>query len=155
MDIPIEKIELAGEFTKQCLLPELERDIGDAPLEREDFSLYVYGLEQNLRLLYDIVTKNADILFVQSLETEPFRINFILLLSEQSGCRRAPFKTEDKTLLAHLQSIVRQRYISILDDDIIFTSVLDKYKSKLRSNTWKKNIGAVYGYERFCEVRLF
>lgn len=152
MDIDDEKISLAAEFTKQCLLPELDREIGNEQLERADFNLYVYGVEQNLRLLFDIITKNADLLFTKISETEPFRKHLVLLLNEQTGDRAAPFQTLDKTILAHAHSLVMRYYSNLLSDRTIYGAVLDHYKSKLKSDNWKKNIGAVYGYERFCEV---
>lgn len=152
MDFEESKIKLAADFTKQCLLPELDRDIGDQPLEREDFGVYVYGLEQNLRLLFDIITKNADLLFARQPETEEFRLNFILLLNEQSGRREAAFQTLDSSLKAHLQSLIRQYYDDVLRDRGILYAVLDHYKSKLTEKKWKRCIGAVYGYDRFCEV---
>lgn len=152
MDIDDEKISLAAEFTKQCLLPELDREIGNEQLERADFNLYVYGLEQNLRLLFGIISKNGDILFKKISETEPFRVHLVLLLNEQSGSRTAPFQTIDRTLLAYANSLILQYYSDLLSDKKIYCAVLDHYKTKLKIDLWKKNIGAVYGYERFCEV---
>lgn len=155
MDFNESKITLAAQFTKQCLLPELDRDIGDQPLEREDFSMYVYGLEQNLRLLFDIIAKNTDALFARTAETEEFRLNFVLLLNEQTGGRNAPFQTLDKSLINQLQSLIRQYYSDVLRDRCIVYGVLDYYKSKVTDRNWKKCIGAVHGYERFCEVLIF
>lgn len=152
MDIDEAKIKLAAEFTQQCLLPELERDIGDQPLEREDFNLYVYGLEKNLGLLFDIIGKNADLLFKRIPETVEFRIHFILVLNEQTGGREEPFHTQNKGLINHLQSMIRQFYCDTIRDRSVFYAVLDYYKSKLNSKNWKKCIGAVHGYNRFCEV---
>lgn len=150
-----EKIALAGEFTKQCLLPELDREIGSQQIERDDFNLFVYGLEQNLRLLFDMVAKGADTLFKVLPETETFRIQFVLLLNEQlAGPRAVPFQTLDPSLQSHLRKLFEKYYRGILSDKKTSKAVLELYKSKLTAEKWKKNLGAIYGYDRFCEVRI-
>lgn len=154
MELDQEKLSLAIDFTKQCLLPEFDRDIGDQPLERDDFNVFVYGLNQNLRLLFDIVGKNEQHLFKPFEETELFRVNFILLLSEQSGYTDSPFQTDDLSLVKHLRTLVDKYYQNILKEKTIFEKCLDFYKQRLTGAKWKRNIGALYGYLRFCEVRM-
>lgn len=153
MDINHEKLTLAADFTKQCLLPEFDQEIGNQQIDRDDFKLFVYGLNQNLRLLFDIINKNRDLLFKKIDETKPFRIAFVLLLCEQTSDGDVPFQTDDKSLLDYLCGLVRKHLHEVLDDKKIYDGVLDTYKSKLRTNIWKKNLGAVYGYERFCQAR--
>lgn len=144
---------MASDFIKQCLLPEFDREIGDQPLERDDFNVFVYGLSQNLRLLFDMISKNGKLLLLTSAEeTQDFRMNFILLLNEQTGSSNAPFQTDDLSLLKHLESLVEQYYVRVLADKNILERCLAFYKERLTAAKWKRNIGAVYGYWRFCEV---
>lgn len=152
MELDPDKFRMAVELAQHCLLPEFDRDIGDQPLERDDFNVFVYGLNESLRLLFDIVAKNDQFLFKINEETETFRTNFILLLNEQSGYDDAPFQTDDQFLLQHIRKLVDKYYQNILRDKRIFDKCLDFYKSRLTVSKWKRNIGAVYGYGRLCEV---
>lgn len=152
MEINEEKIAMASDFIKQCLLPEFDREIGDQPLERDDFNVFVYGLSQNLRLLFDMISKNEKLLLRSIDETKEFRMNFILLLNEQTSSWMAPFQTDDLSLLKHLDSLVDQYYARVMGDKGVLEKCLTYYKGRLTAAKWKRNIGAVYGYGRFCEV---
>lgn len=155
MEISEERISMASDFIKQCLLPEFDREIGDQPLERDDFNVFVYGLSQNLRLLFDMISKNEKLLLKSVDETKEFRMNFILLLNEQTGSWNAPFQTDDLSLLKHLDTLVDQYYARVLADKEVLEKCLAFYKERLTAARWKRNIGAVYGYGRFCEVCLY
>lgn len=150
-----EKISMASDFIKQCLLPELDREIGEQYLERDDFNVFVYGLNQNLRLLFDMIAKNEKLLLKSVEETRAFRVNFILLLNEQTSAWTAPFQTEDLSLLNHLNTLVDQYYVRVMADKSVLDKCLAFYKERLTAARWKRNIGALYGYGRFCEVRSF
>lgn len=155
MEINENKIAMATDFIKQCLLPEFDREIGDQQLERDDFNVFVYGLNQNLRLLFDMISKNEKLLLESSEVTKEFRVNFILLLNEQTGSWNAPFQTDDLSLLKHLNSLVDQYDVRLLADKGVLEKCMAFYKERLTAAKWKRNIGAIYGYGRFCEVCLF
>lgn len=146
---------MATDFIKQCLLPEFDREIGDQQLERDDFNVFVYGLNQNLRLLFDMISKNEKLLLESSEVTKEFRVNFILLLNEQTGSWNAPFQTDDLSLLKHLNSLVDQYDVRLLAEKGVLEKCMAFYKERLTAAKWKRNIGAIYGYGRFCEVCLF
>lgn len=149
------KISMASDFIKQCLLPEFDREIGDQPLERDDFNVFVYGLSQNLRLLFDMIAKNDKLLLTSTDETKEFRMHFVLLLNEQSGSWNAPFQTDDLSLVKHLETLIDQYYERVLADKGVLERCSAFYKERLTAIKWKRNIGAVYGYGRFCEVCSF
>lgn len=152
MELNEEKISMATDFIKQCLLPEFDQEIGDQPLERDDFNVFVYGLSQNLRLLFDMISKNGKMLLNPIEETQTFRINFILLLNEQTSAWNAPFQVDDLSLVKHLETLVDQHYARVLGEKGVREECLAFYKERLTAGRWKRNIGAVYGYGRFCEV---
>lgn len=152
MEVNEEKLLMGTELIKQCLLPELNREIGERSLEREDFNVFLYGLTENLRLIFDIIAKNKQLLFEPSTETEEFCSYLVLLLNEQCGDNGAPFQTNEKRLIEHMRSTENQYFIKILKRKDIFEKCLCYYKSKLTIEKWKRNIGAVYGYLRFTEV---
>lgn len=110
MELNEEKILTVTDFIKQCLLPEFDQEIGNQPLEHDDFNVFVYGLSKNLRLLFDMISKNDKMLLNPIEETQTFRIIFILLLNEQTSAWNAPFQVDDLSLVKHLETLVDQHY---------------------------------------------
>ncbi|XP_031616663.1 uncharacterized protein LOC116336734 [Contarinia nasturtii] len=147
MELNWDTYDLVCEQVKQCLLPELDRDIGDEPLAKEDFSMFRYGLEMNLQLLFDIVAKNERLL-LESFEGKDntFRVNFMLLIHQQSGYDEAPFQTDSRSISKQIRFLIDKYYKKIISETIIQTDCSKYYKERLTADKWKRNIGAVYGF---------
>lgn len=152
MDLDEEKLSMVNGLVEQCLLPEFQRDIGDEPLHRDDFNTFVYGMDKNLRLLFDILAKNESALLRPTEENEQFQTNLILLLNEQCGTHEAPFQSHDQSVIKHLQTLNHAHYKRIMNERRIYDKCLAFYKDRLTTSKWKRNIGSVYGYIQFCEV---
>lgn len=152
MDLDEEKLILVTELLEQCLLPEFQRDIGDQALHRDDFNVFVYGLNKNLRLVFDILGNHRMSLLRPMQENEAFRANLILLLNEQCGDNNAPFQSLDMDVVHFLRKLDAQCYREVLGDQKVYNRCLEYYKERLTALKWKRNIGAVYGYLRFCDV---
>lgn len=154
MDIDEEKLSMGIELVKQCLLPEFEKDIGEQQLTSDNFDVFLYGLKQNLQLIFDIVAKNRNCLLNPHGKTEKFCFYFVLLLNEQCSDNQAPFQTNEKFLIKHLHNLEQQYSITMLKEPHIYKDCLNYYKTKLTGDEWKRNIGALYGFLRFTKVRF-
>lgn len=147
-----ERFNLISEQLNHCLLPELNREIGNQPLDKADFHTFRYGLNMNLQLLFDIIAKNEQLLRSPFGDNEIFRIRFILLIHQQSGDEDAPFQTDVQPILNQLRFLTNKYYNDILCKPQIRRDCLNYYKEKLVESKWKKNIGAVYGYIQMYKV---
>lgn len=152
MELDRDRYDMVCEELKQCLLPQLDRDIGDEPLVKEDFGIFRYGLEMNLQLLFDIVAKKERILFEPFRGDNTFRIYFILLLHQQSGYDEAPFQTDNKSISKQIRFLTDKYYKKIASEPTIQNECLKYYKERLTSDKWKRNIGAVYGFLQMMQV---
>lgn len=152
MEMYEEKYNLISEQLKQCLLPEFDRDIGNEPLEKQDFGVFRYGLEMNLQLLFDILTKNDRLLTEPFEDDNTFRIHFILLIHQQSGDRDAPFQTDSSSILKQLRRLTESYYQKIMSKPEIRVECMKYYKERLKPENWKRNIGAVYGFVQMIQV---
>lgn len=153
MEMNSDTYELICEQLKQCLLPELDREIGNEPLVPEDFGIFRYGLEKNLQLLFDIITKNERLIrepFDNSDNT--FRTHFVLLLHQQSGHDEAPFQIGNESISKQIRFLIEKYYKQLISMPVIRDSCLDYYKQRLTADKWKRNVGAVYGYLQMYKV---
>lgn len=153
MEMSEDTYNLICEQLKQCLLPEFDRDIGNEPLVKEDFSMFRYGLEMNLQLLFDIIAKNDRLLLEPFDDDNTFRINFILLVHQQSGDDDAPFQTDSRSILKQIRLLTEKYYKKLFSKLEIREECAKFYKDKLKSDIWKRNIGAVYGFVQMNKVR--
>lgn len=153
MDLDDERYNLVCGQLKHCLLPEFDREIGNQPLDKADFHTFRYGLNMNLQLLLDIITKHEQLILHSFDENETFRINFILMLHQQSGNDDAPFQTDSQPILNQLRLLINKHYTKMFTKSQIQTECLNYYKERLTSAKWKKNIGAVYGYIQMYKVK--
>lgn len=153
MEINSDTYELICEQLKQCLLPELDREIGNEPLVPEDFGIFRYGLEKNLQLLFDIIAKNERLVresFANGDNT--FRTHFILLLHQQSGHDEAPFQIGNESISKQIRFLIGKYYKRLMSVPVIYGECLEYYKQRLTADKWKRNIGAVYGYLQMYRV---
>lgn len=156
MEIDSDTYEMICEQIKQCLLPELDRDIGDEPLEREDFGIFIYGVEKNLQLLFDIVAKNERLIretFDNNDNT--LRVNFILLLHQQSGYDETPFQTANESISKQIRFLTEKYYNQLISSADIHNECLQYYKNRLTPDKWKRNVGAVYGFMQMYKVSIY
>lgn len=153
MEINSDTYKLICEQLKQCLLPELDREIGNEPLVPEDFGIFRYGLEKNLQLLFDIIAKNERLVCVSFDNNDnTFRTHFILLLHQQSGHNEAPFQIGNESISKQIQFLIDKYYKQLISMPVIYDECLEYYKKRLTSDKWKRNIGAVYGYLQMYKV---
>lgn len=153
MELNRDTYDLICEQLKQCLLPELDREIGDEPLVKDDFGIFRHGLEMNLQLLFDIIAKNEQ-LIVEPFEFDDntFRINFILMIHQQSGYDEAPFQTDSQSISKQIRHLIDKYYKKLITMPEIHKECLQYYKHRLTADKWKRNIGAVYGFLQMNKV---
>lgn len=143
-------LQLATELVTNCHLPELTIDIDSQPFERAHFQKFNDLLNTNLHLLLDLIQINGEILFEHSKETINFQTNLILLLCEQT--KKTDFQTDQIILQQNIHNLQSRYFQKILLNNTILKNIFDEYKTKIKLDRWKRNIGAVYGLSVFCEV---
>lgn len=154
MELDEDRYNLVCEQLKQCLLPTLDRDIGNEQLVKEDFGMFRYGLEMNLQLLFDVVARKERILLEPFDGDNTFRVYFTLLLHQQSGYDESPFQTDNESISKQVRFLTDKYYKRLISQAIIRNECLKYYKERLTADKWKRNIGAVYGYLQMNKVRL-
>lgn len=147
----MDKISLATELVQLCLVPELTTDIDTQQIEPAHFVEFKRILDENLHLLFDLIQQCESVLFDETTDTQVFRKHFILLLCEQSA-DNVPFKSEQLILQQNVKHLIDKWFRKILNEKCIFELVLQHYKTLLKVNVWKKNIGAIFGFHRFCQL---
>lgn len=153
MEMNEDTYNLICDQLKQCLLPEFDRDIGNEQLVKEDFSMFRYGLEMNLQLLFDIIARNDRLLLAPfEGDNNTFRINFILLIHQQSGDDDGPFQTDSRSILKQIRLLAEKYYQKLFSNPEIHMECLKYYKERLNTENWKRNIGAVYGFVQMNKV---
>lgn len=153
MEMNSDTYELICDQLKHCLLPELDREIGNEPLERDDFGIFRYGLEKNLQLLFDIIAKNER-LVRESFDNNDntFRTHFILLLHQQTGHDETPFQVGNESISRQIRFLIEKYYKQLISMPEIHNECLEYYKKRLTADKWKRNVGAVYGYLQMYKV---
>lgn len=147
----IDKISLATELIQMCLVPELTTDIDTQQVESAHFNEFKQNLDINLHLLFDLLQQFDSVIFEQTIETQVFRKNLILLLCEQSA-QNVPYKTEQLILQQNITHLIDKWFRKTVSEKCIFELVLQYYKKLIRVDVWKKNIGAIFGFHRFCQI---
>lgn len=143
-------INLATELVSKCHLPELEVDIDTRPFERADFQTFNEILNANLNHLFDLIQTQKTVLFMQSTDTIEFQTKLILLICEQMN--ETDFQSDQILLRQNIFSLQKQYFFKLLSNNDLIKEVLVMYKSKIKINIWKQNIGAVHGFAKFCQV---
>lgn len=154
MELDDDRYKMVCEQLKHCLLPELDRDIGNEQLVKEDFGIFRYGLEMNLQLLFDIVARKERILNEPFEGDNTFRVYFILLLHQQSGYDEAPFQTDNESVSKQIRFLTDKYYKKLISESDIRMECMKYYKERLTDAKWKRNIGAVYGFLQMIRVRI-
>lgn len=147
----MDKISLATELIQLCLVPELVTDIETQQIEPAHFVEFKRILDENLHLLFDLVQQCESVLFEKITETEAFRKHFVLLLCEQSA-ENVPYKTDQLMLQQNVAHLTDKWFRTVMDEKCIVEAVLQHYKTLIKVDVWKKNIGAIFGFHRFCQL---
>lgn len=147
----IDKISLAIELIQMCLVPELITDIDTQQIESAHFKEFKKILDENLHILFDLLHQYESVLFDKTIETQDFRKNLIILLCEQSA-ENVPYKTEQLILQQNVIHLIDKWFRKIMSENCIFELVLQYYKKSIKVDVWKKNVGAIFGFHRFCQI---
>lgn len=146
-----DKISLATELIRLCLVPELITDIDTQQIEPAHFNEFKRILDENLHLLFDLLQQYESVLFDKTTETQDFRKQFVLLLCEQS-VPDAPYKTDQLMLQQNVTYLAEKWFRKLIDEKCILEMVLQHYKTLIKVDVWKRNIGAIFGFHRFCQL---
>lgn len=148
-----DKLKYLGDLLKSSLLPELVQDIGIEPIESKHFDTFRQSLEVTLVQVFDIIHHNEDILYNTEKETLLIRQDFILLLCEQTALRTL-FQIKNKLLMDNISHLINKHFMKMINNDRekLLNSLFLYYKERLRTTCWKKHLGAVHGFDRFCEL---
>lgn len=147
----MEKISLATELIQLCLVPELITDIDTQQIEPAHFKEFKAILNENLHLLFDLLQQYETVLFEKTIETQVFRKHFVLLLCEQSA-QNVPYKTDQLILQQNVTHLTDKWFGKVINEKCIFELVLQHYKTLIKVDVWKKNIGTICGFHRFCQL---
>ena len=144
-------IERAIAATKSCLLPPLTRNMDTQPIAKQDFNEFRIALDDQLHLLLDILYQNGDLLQVQAFDNQltQLRSSLLLLVCEQTEPNTF-FQTDQKILIASLEKILSDNLVNF--DDLVLRNVVETYKELLKKDSWKRQLGTVHGFPKFCEI---
>lgn len=136
-----------------CLLDPLDDDIEKNPINRDDFDEFRLMLDDQLHLLLDILYQNGNLLRDQAFDSQlvQLRANLVLITCEQTEPNPF-FQSDQKILLDSLVKITDDNLKHF--DDAVMQKVIQTYKDGLKNNCWKKQLGMIHGFPKFCEMLL-
>jgi hypothetical protein len=146
-----ELIERALDISKACLLPELLHNFDSKAIAGEDFKEFCIMANEQLHFLLDILYQNRHLLTNQAYDNQliQLRANLILIACEQLA-NNPYIKSEDKMLMTSLEKIFYDHFEQF--EDVIYKSVIARFKEALNKQNWKKNIGLLFGFSTFCKI---
>lgn len=143
-------IDKVTELTESCLIPTLKVNIGDQLISAESFKEIQPALQNNLRQLLDTFHAHKTELLENDVNTCEFRKLFILVLCEQSA-NNTVFQVQDSKIVDAIQDLYQQLVKKICQaDSQLLSGVMDNFTQKLNKDVWKRNLGAMYGFQQFC-----
>lgn len=144
-------LERAIDAARSCLLSPLTRDLDTQPIARQDFDEFRIALDDQLHLLLDILYQNGHLLRDQAFDSQltQLRMNLLLLVCEQTEPNPF-FQTDQKILVASLEKILSDNLVYF--DDVVLRKVVETYKEGLKKDSWKKQLGIVHGFPKFCNI---
>ena len=146
-------IEKALETVSVCLLPPLSNELDSNPLSKDNFTEFRCILDDQLHLLLDILYQNGYFLNEQASDNQlvQLRASLLLLACEQ---------TEPNPFFQTEQPILINSLTKLIDDNLqhlniqVIQKVTESYKESLSKERWKKQLGMVHGFPKFCEIIL-
>lgn len=150
----VTQITVATEIIqKHCILPPLNSDIGSEHIDASTFEDFRIQLNINLNTLFDTIHENR---LLECLDTESegnsLSVYLCLLFCEQTSYDIF-YQTNEKILLQNIHKL-EEPISAYLKKPHIYKELLFWYKSRIRTNIWKREMGAAHGLARFCEVKL-
>jgi hypothetical protein len=144
-------VERALNASSACLLPPLTLDLDTQPIARQDFDDFRVALDDQLHLLLDILYQNGNLLRDKAYDNQlvELRINLLILTCEQTEPNPF-FQTDQKILVTSLGKIIDENLGSF--DDVVIEKVVEKYKESLKKDSWKKQLGMIHSFPKFCEI---
>lgn len=143
------------EIIKMCLLPELKDKFTSQYLDLDSshFNEFRFELDENLKALFHLINyqQNDEIFTNQTKETLEFRTFFVILCCEQTT-ECTLYQTKNENYVKHLSKFSENCFEKLAVRREVLDEAFKYYKEKLIKDVWKRNIGAVYGFSRFCEV---
>jgi hypothetical protein len=146
-------LERALDVSKACLLPALLFDLDTRAVHKKDFDEFRIALDDQLHLFLDILYQNGNLLRDQAFDSQltQLRVNLLLITCEQTEANPF-FQTDQKILVASLEKIVEKNFENF--DDSVLKKVVETYKEGLRKDAWKKQLGMVHGFPKFCKILM-
>lgn len=146
-------VERALKTSTFCLLDPLDDDIETNPINRDDFDEFRLMLDDQLHLLLDILYQNGNLLRDQAFDSQlvQLRANLVLITCEQTEPNPF-FQSDQKILLDSLVKITDDNLKHF--DDAVMQKVIQTFKDGLKKNCWKKQLGMIHGFPKFCDMLL-
>lgn len=79
------------------------------------------------------------------------RYKFLLLICEELASDTI-YQTQNTNFLKNFNWLLEKYFLEILRDQKVLEKIFEYYKTTINSKYWQKNIGAVHGFVKFCEV---
>ncbi|GAB0087449.1 hypothetical protein DMENIID0001_017510 [Sergentomyia squamirostris] len=144
-------IEDGEKLLESCILPESHVDITENPLDTISFKEFKECLQQVCPNLFDLISAHEGELLTNELETLKFRTLLAEFLFEQCGeCNF--FRTEEINLRKNIGNLEAKIAKMVKTDSDLLRDLIRVYKEKLTGIRWKRNLGAIYGFLRFCDI---
>lgn len=149
----LETLDRALCISAACLLPTLNHDCDSKPISPADFDEFRIMLDNQLYLLLDQLYQNRDLL----LKSEAFdnqlvqlRVNVFLLACEQTEPN--PFFQADQEIIIDSLARLIDLNLQYFKDEKEMKKIVQAYKDGLKKDCWKKNLGLLHGFPKFCEI---
>lgn len=146
-------IERALSASSACLLPALSADFDSMVIHKDVFNDFRFMLDDQLMLLLDILYQNGNLLRDKAHDNQlvQLRVNILILACEQTEANPF-FLSEQKILFNSLARLLDDNFIHF--DDVVIRRSIETYKNGLKKNSWKKQLGMIHSFAKFCEIIL-
>lgn len=146
-------VERALTISSFCLLEPLINDIETSSIGHADFDEFRLMLDDQLHILLSILYQNENLLRDQAFDNQlvQLKCNLLLIFCEQTD-PNSFFRSDQKILLSSLARIVEDNIKHF--DNAVMQKTIQTYMDGLKKNCWKKQLGMVHGFPKFCEILL-
>lgn len=153
MDSEDKLLERALKTASTCLMSPLLVDFDRSPIGREDFQEFRLMLDDQLHLLLDILYQNRTLLIEQAHDNKltQLRVDIVLLTCEQTESNPY-FQTDQNILISSLKKLLDDNLSHF--DSLVTQKLIETYKESLKKDSWKKQLGKVHGFPKFCQIML-
>ncbi|KAH8310673.1 hypothetical protein KR044_002487 [Drosophila immigrans] len=143
-----EQLTIIVNQAQLCMLPALRENVDEVQLLPAHFESYHLMLRQELPRLFDLLHKNEEIFSNNSFYKE-LRTLLVLLFCELDA-KSTLYKLDDAANLLQTANrlLKRLKTVSQRGEE---AAIFNYYEQKLSKDCWKRELGAVHGYERYLE----